>query len=72
MPEAVLQRYAVASARWLECEDHISKYGLLIRAAASAAPSPYVGIAQAYFAQANKLWMEIIQLAGANKQMKFF
>ena len=39
VPPSVLQRYAVCSARWLECETQISKFGLLIRSGAIKALS---------------------------------
>lgn len=73
VPPSVLQRYAVCSARWLECETQISKFGLLIRSGASKAEqSPYVVMSQNYFNQANKLWFDICQLVLHSRQGRLF
>lgn len=64
----LLERYAMSSARWIQCETAISDYGLLAKhpTTGNAIQSPYVAMAHNYMNQTNRLWGEIIQLVKEN------
>lgn len=61
----LLERYAVASARWIQCEEITNKHGLLSKHPTTQNPmqSPFISIGINYMNQANRLWGEIMQTA---------
>ncbi len=65
---ALLERYAMSAARWIQCEEAVSKYGYLGKHSVSGnpIPSPYVTMSQNYMKQTNRLWGEIFQLVRDN------
>ena len=64
----LIERYAVASARWIQCEMLTSELGFLAKhpTTGAAIQSPYVAIADRYMTQANRLWAEIFQIVREN------
>ena len=65
---ALLERYAMSAARWIHCEEAISRYGYLGKHPVSGQPiqSPYVAMSQNYMKQTNRLWGEIFQIVREN------
>ena len=65
---ALLERYAMSAARWIHCEEAISKYGYFGKHPVSGQPiqSPYVAMSQQYMKQTNRLWGEIFQIVREN------
>ena len=64
----LIERYAMSSARWIQCESVTSKLGFLAKhpTTGAAIQSPYVAIADKYMTQANRLWSEIYQVVREN------
>ena len=57
VPTQIIEQYAMAAARWVQCEEYVSTYGFLAkRANGSVANSPYVNISREYMKQANNIW----------------
>ena len=68
-PESV-ERYAMSLARWIQCEEAVSKYGLLSKHPTTqvAIASPLVSMANTYHSQARADWAEIFQVVKENSQ----
>ena len=64
----LLESYAQAFARFIQCEEAITFYGLLGKHPTTGGPttSPFVGMSQSYQKQANLLWYEIYDIVKAN------
>ena len=64
----VLERYSMMAARWIHCEEIITKTGYLAKhpTTSMAIQSPYVAMSQNYMAQTNRLWYEIFQVVKEN------
>ena len=64
----LIERFAMASARWIQCEMITSQLGFLAKhpTTGAAIQSPYVAIANTYMTQANRLWAEIFQIVRDN------
>lgn len=64
----LIERYAMASARWIQCESVTSELGFLAKhpTTGAAIQSPYVAIADKYMTQANRLWSEIYGIVREN------
>lgn len=64
----LIERYAMSTARWIQCESVTSELGFLAKhpTTGAAIQSPYVAIADKYLTQANRLWSEIFQLVREN------
>ena len=60
----LLERYAMDTARWIDCENMVSKYGYLGKhpTTGGATYSPFTTLAKDYQKQANAIWFQI-QLA---------
>ena len=71
-PQLVSQ-YAMSAARWIQCEDAISKMGLLAKHPTTGAPiaSPFVSMSQNYMRQVNQLWYQIFQTVKENSLSAF-
>jgi len=63
-----LEQYAMAAARWIQCEEVISKFGFLAKhpTTGAAITSPYVAMAREYSKHANALWNQIFALVRDN------
>lgn len=64
----LLERYAMASARWIQCEEMTSKLGFLSKhpTTQKPIPSPFINIGINYMNQATRLWNEIFQIVKEN------
>ncbi len=64
----LLDRYAMAAARWEHCEQMVSSVGYLARDSTTGktVESPYVAMSQTYMKQANSMWNEIFHIANKN------
>ena len=69
----LIERYAMSSARWIQCETLTSELGFLAKhpTTGAAIQSPYVAIADRYMTQANRLWSEIFQIVKENCTSEF-
>ena len=66
--KSLIDRYAMAVARNIQCEQAITKYGMLSKHPTTGKPiqSPYVAMAQTYSSEADRLWMAIFQVVKDN------
>lgn len=64
----LIEAYAQAFARYIQCENAISKFGLLGKhpTTGAAIASPFVAMSQSFSKQANVYWYEIYDVVRAN------
>ncbi len=64
----LLEGYSQAFARYIQCEEAISEYGLLGKhpTTGAAISSPFVQMSQSFQKQANLLWYEIFDIVKQN------
>lgn len=64
----LLEEYAMAVSRWIQCEEAISEYGFLAKhpTTGQATKSPYVGMAMEFQKQVNNCWFSIYQIVKDN------
>ena len=64
----LLERYAMCSARWVQCEEMTNRMGFLSKhpTTEKPIPSPFIGIGINYMNQAVRLWNEIFQIVKEN------
>jgi hypothetical protein len=64
----LIESYAQAFARYIQCEEAISTYGLLGKhpTTGGAISSPFVQMSQSYQKQANLVWYEIFDIVKQN------
>ena len=69
----LIEQYAMSVARWLQCEQAISDYGLLAKhpTTGAACASPYVAMSQQYMKQVNQVWFQIFQIVKENCSVEF-
>ena len=63
-----IERYAMSAARWIQCEDVISEYGLTAKHPTTSEPiaSPFVSMAEKYKSAMARDWAEIYQIVKEN------
>ncbi len=68
----LVELYAMSFARWVQCEEAISKEGLTGKHPTTGAPiaSPYVTMSQTYVKQINQAWYQIMQYVKENSSTK--
>lgn len=68
IPPQLIEQYAMAISRWIQCEEAISEFGFLSKhpTTGNAIPSPYVTMGLNYSKQANNLWYQIYQVVREN------
>lgn len=73
VPVPLIERYAMSSARWIQCEEVTSKLGFLSRhpTTGKPIPSPFINIGINYMNQAVRLWNEIFQIVKENCTTEF-
>lgn len=66
----LLEHYSMNYARWIQCEEAISQFGLLAKhpTTGSAMASPYVQMSREYSKQANQIWYQISQIIRENSE----
>ena len=64
----LLERYAMCSARWVQCEEMTNRMGFLSKhpTTQKPIPSPFINIGINYMNQAVRLWNEIFQIVKDN------
>ena len=64
----LLESYSLAFARFIQCEDALSTYGLLGKhpTTGGVVASPFASLSQSYQKQANLLWYEIFDIVKQN------
>lgn len=69
----LIERYAVSSARWIQCEEAVSQYGFLAKhpTTGNAMQSPYVSMSVNYMSQTSRIWTEIYQIVKDNCTSEF-
>ena len=73
VPAQMIEQYAMAISRWIQCEESISKFGFLAKhpTTGNAIQSPYVAMSQTFSKQANHLWFQIYQIVKENCSAPF-
>ena len=68
IPQQLLEQYAMAVSRWIQCEEAITEFGFLAKHPTTGAPipSPSVAMSQQFGKQANSLWVQIYQVVKEN------
>lgn len=63
-----IEQYASSVARYIQCEEGLSTFGLLAKHPTTNAPiaSPYVGMSERFLKRANDLWARIYQIVKEN------
>ena len=64
----LLERYAMCSARWVQCEEITNRMGFLSKhpTTGKPIPSPFINIGINYMNQAVRIWNEIFQIVKEN------
>ena len=73
IPAQILEQYAMAISRWIQCEECITEFGFLAKhpTTGNAIPSPYVAMSQSFSKQANNLWYQIYQVVKENCSVEY-
>ena len=67
IPVQQIEQYAMSIARWIQCEEAVSKFGFLAKKpTGTVISSPYVTMAREYMKQANTAWYQIYQVVKEN------
>ncbi len=69
----LVEQYAMSVSRWVQCENIVSRTGMLARhpTTGNAIASPYVAMSQAYMKQINSIWYQIYQIVKENCSSEF-
>lgn len=69
----LIEAYAQNFARFIQCEEAISNFGLLGKhpTTGAAIASPFVAMSQSFSKQANTLWYEIFDVVKANSLVDY-
>lgn len=69
----MVEQYAMAVARWIQCEQAISEFGFLAKHPTTgvAIASPYVSMSRDYAKQMNAAWYSIFEVVRANSMTAF-
>lgn len=72
--KTLIEQYAMMYARYVHCEEAVSRYGYLAKhpTTGNPIPSPYVSMGQNFAKQANIAWMQIYQIVKENASESFF
>lgn len=73
MSPQLLQQYAMAVGRWIQCEMAVSEYGFLAKhpTTGAAISSPYVTMSREYMKQINQIWFQIFQVVKGNSSSEY-
>ena len=69
----LIEQYAMAVSRWIQCEQAISEYGFLAKhpTTGNAIASPYVSMSRDYMKQVNAVWFQIYQVVRENCAVEY-
>lgn len=72
--KTLIEQYAMMYARYVHCEEAVSKFGYLAKhpTTGNPIPSPYVSMGQNFAKQANIAWMQIYQIVKENASENYF
>jgi len=64
----LIEQYAMSAARWIQCEEAVSKFGMLAKhpTTGAAIASPFVSMSQNFMKQVNQCWFQIYQIVKEN------
>ena len=64
----LIEQYAMSSARYIQCEEMVNKYGMIAKhpTTGAAIQSPYVKMSQDFLKQINTIWYSIAQVVKDN------
>lgn len=67
----LVEQYAVSVARWIQCEEAVTRLGMIGKHATTNAPirSPFVTMSHDYLKQAQQMWLQIYQVVKENCTM---
>ena len=68
---ALVQQHAMCVARWIQCENAISEFGIIAKHPTTGGPiaSPYVSMARDFLKQVNQSWYQIAQFVRENSSV---
>ena len=71
--EHLIEHFAVSQARYIQCEQAISKYGLIAKHPTTGGPiqSPYVNMANTFMKQITLAWTQIYQIVKENSTVDY-
>ena len=69
----LIEHFAVSQARYIQCEQAISKYGLIAKHPTTGGPiqSPYVNMANTFMKQITLAWTQIYQIVKENSTVDY-
>lgn len=69
----MVEQYAMAVARWIQCEQAISEFGFLAKhpTTSQACATPFVAMSRDYAKQMNAAWYSIFEVVRANSMTAF-
>ncbi len=69
----LIEQFAVTQARWIQCEEMISRLGMIAKHPTTGAPiqSPYVAMSQSFMKQTTLAWMQIFQVVKENSTVDY-
>lgn len=69
----LIEKYAMCTARWIQCEELTNKLGFLSRhpTTGKPIPSPFINMGLNFMNQSVRLWNEIFQLVKENCKTEF-
>ena len=69
----LIEQYAVSQARWIQCEEMITKLGMIAKHPTTGAPiqSPYVAMSHNFMKQTNLAWFQIYQIVKENSTVDY-
>ena len=65
----LVEQYSMCAARWMQCEEAITRYGLVGKhptVTTSVVQSPFVSMSHSYLKQAQQMWLQIYQVVKEN------
>ena len=65
----LVEQYSMCAARWMQCEEAVTKYGLVGKhptVTTSVVQSPFVSMSHSYLKQAQQMWLQIYQVVKEN------
>ena len=73
IPAQLIEQYAVAVARWIQCEEYVTEYGMLAKhpTTGQAISSPYVSMGKDYGKHSSNIWYQIYQIVRENCSTDF-
>ena len=73
VPTHLIEQYAISQARYIQCAEAVTKYGLIAKHPTTGGPiqSPYVNMASNFMKQSTCAWNQIYQIVKENSSVDF-